>query len=66
MSDLLEMFGFEKVALVVEKTLPKTNTMQFFPTITTPVQLRDKWATLESAIKRKQGELQAKPKVLFS
>ena len=54
--DLIENYGFERVKVVIEKTLPKTNTLQYFPTITTPLQLRDKWVMLENAIKRFQSE----------
>lgn len=54
--DLIKLYGFERVKMVIEKTLPKTNSIQFFPTITTPVQLQEKWATLESAIRRYQSE----------
>ena len=53
---LIDTYGFERVVSVVQKTLPKTNGMQFFPTITTPIQLQDKWSMLESAIKRYQSE----------
>jgi phage replication O-like protein O len=62
--DLIESFGLDRVLTVIEKTIPKTNTMQFFPTITTPLQLRDKWIALESAIKRYQSEVN-KNKVAF-
>lgn len=53
---LIDSYGFERVKIVIEKTLPKTNTLQFFPVITTPVQLRDKWVALESAIRKYQSE----------
>ena len=53
---LVDTYGFERVKKVIELTLPRTNGLQFFPTITTPIQLQDKWATLESAIKRYQAE----------
>jgi hypothetical protein len=55
-SDLIETYGLERVQNVVEKTLPKTNTIQYFPSITTPLQLFEKWATLESKIKQYQSE----------
>ena len=55
-SDLIEAYGLERVISVIEKTLPKTNGIQYFPTITTPLQLFDKWATLESKIKQYQSE----------
>ncbi len=54
--ELIESYGLEKVLQVIEKGLPKTNGMQFFPTITTPIQLRDKWVSLESAVKKYQAE----------
>lgn len=37
-----------------------TNKLPYFPTITTPIQLRDRWASLESAIYKKQSEQKAK------
>jgi len=45
---LFETYGFEKVARVIKEVLPKTNGKEFFPTITTPVQLKDKWSQLEA------------------
>ena len=53
---LIETYGIDRVLLVIEKTLPKTNGLQFFPTITTPLQLLDKWVQLESAIRKYQSE----------
>lgn len=58
--DLINFYGFERVMSVVKNTLIKTNILEFFPSITTPVQLRDKWASLESAINKKQGEVTSK------
>lgn len=55
-ADLIKAFGFERVIAVIKETLPRTNTMQYFPNITTPVQLRDKWATLENAILKYRSE----------
>lgn len=55
-ADLIETYTLERVISVIEKTLPKTNGIQYFPTITTPLQLYDKWATLESKIKQYQSE----------
>lgn len=57
---LIETYGFERVKNVIGKTLPRTNTIQYFPTITTPMQLQDKWATLESAIKKYQSDKKLK------
>ena len=64
--DLIKEYGFERVKNVVEKTLPKTNQIEFFPTITTPDQLWKKWSNLESKIlqKRKEAQIQNKPKFI--
>jgi hypothetical protein len=53
---LIDTYGFERVKTVIEKTLPKTNTIKFFPTITTPIQLKEKWASLESSIHKYQAQ----------
>jgi len=53
---LIDTYGLDRVKTVIEKTLPKTNGLQFFPTITTPLQLQDKWVQLESAIRKYQSE----------
>lgn len=50
--DLIGERGFDKVKTVIQNTLPKTNSIEFFPTITTPIQLREKWTMLESAVQR--------------
>jgi hypothetical protein len=63
---LIDTYGLERVISIVEKTLPKTNGLQYFPTITTPLQLQDKYTSLESAIKRYQSEnLKSKSTVAF-
>lgn len=54
--DLLSEYGLEKVLKLIETVLPKSNEMEYFPTITTPSQLRDRWASLESAIKKYQSK----------
>lgn len=53
---LIDTYGLDRTKIIVEKTLPKTNGLKFFPTITTPLQLQDKWVSLESAIKKYQSE----------
>lgn len=63
--DLIRDYGFDRVKAIIEKTLPKTNGREFFPTITTPLQLREKWATLESAVRKYQSEINnKKPKYI--
>jgi phage replication O-like protein O len=56
---LLDEYGLDEVLKRIE-VLGKTNKMPYFPTITTPVQLRDKWVQLHDAVARKKGELQSK------
>lgn len=53
---LIDDYGLDRILVIIEKTLPKTNGMEFFPTITTPVQLRDKFVQLESAIRKHQSK----------
>lgn len=55
---LIDTYGFERVKLVIESTLPKSNTLAFFPSINTPLQLQEKWSSLESAIKKYQNKAQ--------
>jgi len=55
--NLIDEYGLERVLVVIEKTLPKTNVMEFFPKITTPVQLFDKWAMLEAKIREHQNKI---------
>lgn len=52
--DLIRTFGFDRVMLVITKTLPMTNKMakDFFPNISTPLQLFEKWSKLEDAVHR--------------
>ena len=61
---LIATHGLEQVQKVLA-LLPKTNGMQYFPSITTPVQLEDKWAALSAAMLRKKGELETKKKILI-
>jgi hypothetical protein len=56
---LVSNYGIEKILKVITLLL-KTNGMNYMPTITTPLQLEDKWSQLESAFLRKKNELEAK------
>ena len=58
--DLIDTYGLERLKKIVLETLPKTNGLQYFPTITTPLQLLDKFTTLESAIKKYQSDKKLK------
>ena len=64
---LIEAYGLEKVLKVIA-ILPKTNTMQYVPSVSTPLQLEEKWTSLESAMLKKKaeyGEKLTKYKVAF-
>lgn len=54
-SRLIEIHGLERVQRVI-KMLPVSNETPYFPSITSPIQLEDKWAQLESAWKKKRAE----------
>lgn len=56
---LIEQYGFEKVLEVI-KAIPETKkTIKFFPSITTPLELQEKWVKAFDAVERHQ--LQNKP-----
>jgi len=55
---LIEEYGLKEVTTRI-LAVEKTNGMPFFPTITTPVQLRDKWVQLENAVNRKRTEVKS-------
>jgi DNA-binding transcriptional ArsR family regulator len=66
--DLINTYGLERILSIISKTLPKTNQIQYFPVILTPLQLRDKFSALESAIqkfKNEKTEKESKHKVAF-
>lgn len=50
---LVELHGLDLVQRVC-KMLPISNGKPYFPTITTPLQLEDKWAALESAWRKEK------------
>lgn len=56
---LIQEYGLEQVLKVIQ-ILPKTNGIQYLPTITSPSQLKEKWKTLETSLKRKKNEAQEK------
>lgn len=51
--NLIKTYSFEKVKRVIENTLPKTNLLEYYPKITTPLQLWEKWSVLENQVKSK-------------
>lgn len=56
---LLEEFGLELVLKRIS-VLSQTNKIPYFPTITNPYELKEKWQKLEDAVERKKSELKAK------
>ena len=63
---LIEQHSLEKVLKVVS-FLKVSNGVPFMPVITTPIQLEEKWGTLEAMYRKKKVALQEKkPKVAFS
>lgn len=51
---LISIHGLEQCLKVI-KILPQSNRLPYLPTITTPVQLEDKWAQLEAGLIKKKG-----------
>lgn len=65
-SFLIETYSFALVMKVIN-LLPQTNERDFLPVITTPLQLRDKWVSLESGLKKiKHAENKTLSTVVFS
>lgn len=56
-SDLIKTYTFERVINVIKETLLKTNKIEYMPTITTPLQLMDKWSSLEIGIIKLQSKI---------
>jgi hypothetical protein len=52
---LIREYGIEAVRKVI-KILPTTNNLTYFPTITTPHQLKENWTKLAAAIQKQKGE----------
>ena len=53
--DLIETYGFDRVQKIIV-VLPKTNKQTYFPTITTPKQLWDKYQSLHDGIAKLKGK----------
>lgn len=64
-SDLIKIYTFDKVIQVVKEILPQIKGQPFFPEISTPYELFNKWSKLESAIIRYGKEKNIKTKVAF-
>jgi len=52
--DLIESYGFKEVMKVID-LLPQIKGMKYIPTITTPLQLRDKYEQLKTALLREKA-----------
>jgi len=55
----LKEYGLEEVLKRIG-VLPKTNNLPYFPSIMTPLQLRDKWVQLQNAVERKRFDINSK------
>lgn len=60
-SFLIGEYGMEVVLRVVE-VLPDTNKLPYFPSITSPYELKEKWAKLGGAIAREKANKESKLK----
>lgn len=56
-NELIETYSFDEVMNCVKNVIPITNTKSYFPIITTPVQLKDKWVSLKSAVSKKRNNV---------
>lgn len=54
--DIIKKVGKEKMMWVIVR-LNRTNKLTYFPVATTPIQLRDKWSSIENAYVKKKVEL---------
>lgn len=61
---LISEYSFDDVQKRIS-FLPKSNKMPYFPTITTPCQLRDKWVQLEDAVIRLKAKSANQDAVAF-
>lgn len=52
---LIEEYGFEEVKKRIS-VLPRTNKLPYFPSITTPFQLKEKWVQLQHRVEQKRSE----------
>jgi len=65
--DLIQNYSLERTLKVITETLPRTNKMtaEFFPNISTPLQLFEKWQKLEDAIIAYRARKQIKNNNVF-
>lgn len=63
-SRLIEQHGMDKLKSVIP-FLTASNNTPYIPSATTPLQLEDKWAAIESAWNKKKTELKAKERTVI-
>jgi len=61
-NDLLDLMEFEKLEQLIKRVLPVTNKRQYAPSITTPHQLLQKFAQLESYLSKEKTSADEKKK----
>lgn len=59
---LIDTIGYDRTIAVVRDTLPMSNKVAYMPSITTPLQLLERYATLESAINKAKNKTESKTK----
>lgn len=63
---MLDIQGKETILKIIG-ILPKSNTLPYIPTVTTPLQLEEKWAALEAGLRKEKSKLlEKRPKVIFA
>ena len=62
---LIEIHSYDRVLKIINTVLPKSNGLAYVPTITTPLQLLEKYPALEAALKR-QHSVQKKENPSFT
>lgn len=64
---LLEEYGFDLVVQVIHAIPSLKAKIAYMPSVTTPVELRDKWVKIKDAVGRERAKAQDKiPEVLFA
>lgn len=61
---MIQVHTLERLLKVIA-LLPQTNVRSYMPTITTPLQLEDKWASLAAGLVKEKEKLQAKGKQII-
>ena len=58
--ELIETYGVDETINCIKNVLPVTNKLEYFPSITTPSQLRDKWSSLKASMDKHRMKQKSK------